>query len=305
MPVIPVTDRVRLLTGPADSRFPYANAFFVDDEVRTLVDAGCDEALLDGLGRVDRIVCTHYHLDHIRKVWRFPDAELWVPDVEAHVFRGGLDALSRQVGVDPGWAANLPTEPRPVRYSMRDQYEWRLSLRPPTHTYGDGAVIVCGETKIETIRMPGHTPGHTCPFFQKENLLHLVDVDLSPMGPWYGGKDGDIEAFERSILRLLKFPATEFTTAHSTERIRGEAVRPRLEAYLAKIGERDERIVECLRRRGPRSLEELMREGIVFPADRQAADDWVALWERNMLAKHLERLARTGRVRAEGPTFAA
>jgi glyoxylase-like metal-dependent hydrolase (beta-lactamase superfamily II) len=304
MPVIPINDRVRLITGPVDSRFPYANAFFVDDEVRTLVDAGCDEAEIEKLGRVDRIVCTHYHLDHIRKVWRFPDAELWVPDVEAHVFRGGLEALSRQVGVEPGWAASLPTEPRPIRYSMRDQYEWRLSLRAPARAYGDGEVIVCGETKIETIRTPGHTPGHTCPFFQKENLLHLVDVDLSSWGPWYGGNDGDLDAFERSIQRLLKFPATLFTTAHSTELIRGEAVRPKLEAYLRKLAERDERILERLRR-GPLPLESLMREGIVFPADRQAADDWIALWERNMLRKHLERLARSGRVRAENGLYAA
>ncbi len=307
MPVIPISDRVSLITGPEGSRFPYANAFYVDDDVPTLVDAGCDERELTRLPRVERIVCTHYHLDHVRKTWLFPDAELWVPEKDAHVFRGGLAEIAKAVGLAGEaarrWERELPTEPRPIRLSMRDQYEWRLALRPPARTFGDGQVIVLGETKVETILAPGHTAGHTCPFFQKENLLHLVDVDLSPLGPWYGGIDGDLEAFERTILRLLKFPATEFTTAHSPERIRGEAVRPRLEAYLAKIRERDERILDLLARR-PRSLADLMEEGIVFSREHQREDEWIELWEKNMVGKHLDRLARDRRVGKTDGVFA-
>src|SRR5262249_57426050 len=135
MPVIPISDRVRLITGRDGSRFPDANAFLVEDRVRTLIDTGCDESVLRGIGRVDRIICTHYHLDHIRKNWLFPDAEVWVPAPDAGVFRGGLPALARMVGLEGDaaerWARELPTEPPPVRHSMRDPHEWRTTARPP------------------------------------------------------------------------------------------------------------------------------------------------------------------------------
>src|SRR5262245_26831134 len=121
MPVIRISDRVSMITGRAGSRFPEANAFLVEDEVRTLIDTGCDESVLRELGRIDRIINTHYHLDHIRKNWLFPEAEVWVPAADAHVFRGGLPTLARAVGLDGDaadrWVRELPTEERPFRNS--------------------------------------------------------------------------------------------------------------------------------------------------------------------------------------------
>ena len=72
--------------------------------------------------------------------------------------------------------------------------------------YRPGQSFQNGEITLEVLPAAGHTPGHSCFYFPRQELLFLADVDLTPFGPWYGDKSSSLEDFEATLGRLARFP---------------------------------------------------------------------------------------------------
>ncbi|MFC6766764.1 MBL fold metallo-hydrolase [Natrinema soli] len=129
------------------------NAYLVDDDVPTLVDAGTpwDEDTLredlDEIGvevsEIGRVLLTHYDLDHVGTL-----ASL-IPELDATVYAGAFDADI------------LTNRRRPPLTNHKGAFQ-RLAGLLMTHPALDVETVDDGETigTFTAYHTPGHTPGH-------------------------------------------------------------------------------------------------------------------------------------------------
>ena len=76
-----------------------------------------------------------------------------------------------------------------------------------------------------------------------------------------------------------------------------------IDKYLNIVFSREERLVEFLKRE-PKSLEEVVAEGIIYGKTPKTMGAWdLSLSEKGMMIKHLERLISQSRVRKDGDLF--
>lgn len=292
-------ERIRVVTGPGNSKFPACTSLFLDGgDVIAVLDTGAGpDALIhakDGR-RVDIVINTHYHFDHIWGNYLFPNAVLYLNQLEAECFTDltkvgdwlGIREIYGDEGVK-AWIDNVATpDCTQSPYSPAYRHEWWLSSRVPAKTYDYDREWQIGKVRVRMIHAPGHTRGVCCPFFPDEGLVYTGDIDLTDFGPWYFGSDGNIEDFVTSARRIAQLDAAWFLTGHQE----GMCSRPqflfKLEEYLTKIYKRQERLVNLLN--SGVEPEEIPQHGLVYSPKFQL-DPWVAMWERISVRKHLEWL---------------
>lgn len=181
------------------------NAYLLDAAELVLVDAGTPldagriaagvRAAGHDLAAVDRVVVTHFDLDHVGALWRL-DEELSAP---VHVANPDGGYLTR-------------TAPPPLNAKGAMQRVFRLFARPPAldvRPVEDGE-SVGGLTAYHT---PGHTPGHTV--YADEAVAFLGDLVVESDGelavtPWF--LNGDTSGVRASI-RAFDEEAPDFDVA--------------------------------------------------------------------------------------------
>lgn len=276
--MIQITDTIYLIPGHNNGRFPYCHCLYIKDEICALIDtAAGDEALKPLLYRVDIIVNSHYHPDHIRGNGLFPLSRILchAEDKEA------VEVASQTL--------------RHTGYSQFTQEQredvWRLVDFRPSRvdgTFRDGEVLDFGRTKLRVIHTPGHTPGHCCFYEENRGILFGADIDLTVFGPWYGHQSSDPDAFEASIEKLASLPIAYFVSGHEDGHAVND-VKKRLKAYAGVIRERDRLILEML----PATLDELVGKKLIYPRFPQP-EFLFYFFEQQMIGKHLKRLESRG-----------
>ncbi|MHB9285419.1 MBL fold metallo-hydrolase [Halobacteriales archaeon Cl-PHB] len=174
------------------------NAYLVDDGGDlTLVDAGMPwharhvagavGTVGDGLGSVERVLVTHYDLDHVGSLGRL-DA------LEAPVYVGRADA-DYVAGRDrPPWASRKGAFQRATGW-------WVRSPNGPVEPVDDGDEI----GGFRAIHTPGHTPGHTVYVHDDRSVALLGDVVRESNGhlepsPWF--LSDDVREVKQSVRDL-------------------------------------------------------------------------------------------------------
>ncbi|MCC6535156.1 MAG: MBL fold metallo-hydrolase [Burkholderiales bacterium] len=125
-----------------------------------VVDPGGDlariEAAIDKLGvRAEKILLTHGHIDHC----------------------GGSAALARALDVpiegpqreDRFWIEQLATQSARFGFEGVETFE-------PDRWLEDGDVVTVGESPLEVLHCPGHTPGHIVLFSRPDRIALVGDV---------------------------------------------------------------------------------------------------------------------------------
>jgi glyoxylase-like metal-dependent hydrolase (beta-lactamase superfamily II) len=184
------------------------NAYLVDDDVLTLVDAGTPwsaNGIVAGVGAagfdvvdVERVLVTHYDLDHVGALAKL------TPDLKAPVRIAEPD-LSYFVGTDAPPLGNhkgaLQRVTRPL-LSVPDL---------PVEPVEDGESV----GSFRAYHTPGHTPGHVC-YVSEDRDAALVGDLLRESGgrlepsPWLLSYDTD--AVGESV-RTLAARAPSFSVA--------------------------------------------------------------------------------------------
>lgn len=174
------------------------NAYLVADDGLTLVDCGMPwnaGAITDGIadaghaiGDVDRVLVTHYDLDHVGAI-----ADLQLPP-DAEVFVGAADA-PYVTGREKPALTN--------RKGLLQRIVGRFAGTVETVTSVDDGDTIGSFTAHHT---PGHTPGHTAYVSETHSAAFLGDLVREVDGrlaasPWYISRD--TRAVRESIRGLV------------------------------------------------------------------------------------------------------
>jgi glyoxylase-like metal-dependent hydrolase (beta-lactamase superfamily II) len=285
-----ITDRLSLVEGNNGGRFPFSHSLLIKDEKTVLVDTGCGLDVLQELKKkekVDFIINSHSHADHIAGNWMFEGIPIHVPQEELS-FNGSLMALSQ-------------------RYAEGEFMEiWRRLVKTymgfrdalPTDAYHDMSLFTLGETQMRAIHAPGHTMGHYCFFMEEEGILLSSDIDFTEFGPWYGNEESEIVDFKNSIERMRSLRPSLVVSSHKG--IIRESIDSEFERYYAKFEERDNIILSLLGQE--RSLSEIVDMAPIY-GQKSFAGIPLEYWERKMVEKHLTLLVREGKVLKKGERF--
>lgn len=249
------------------------NCYVVGHERLWVVDPGsphADEqqrllALLDELGRggarVDGILLTHHHPDHV----------------------GGVASLSR--------ALDLPVRGHPLTLS---RLEPGVRLGTPLD---DGMRVPLGRSPdghdgwhLRAVHTPGHDRGHLC-FAESRHGTMLVGDMLSTVSTIIvDPPEGHLATYLHSLQRLATMPLTTLYPAH------GPAVRDGhklVKQYLRHRRQREAKLLEVLGG-GDHTLDELLPK-VYWDADPQL----FRFAARSLLAG-LQKLAEDGRAAEQG-----
>ena len=145
--------------------FP-VNCYILSDETKeaVVIDAGCfyeeekqalKNFIINNELNVKHLLCTHLHLDHI----------LGNPFMLKEF---GLKAEANQA--DEFWLQSAPQQSR--------MFGFQLNEEPvPLGKYiCDGDIITFGNTQLEAIHVPGHSPGSLVYYCKEENCMFSGDV---------------------------------------------------------------------------------------------------------------------------------
>jgi len=295
---IEILPHVELIRGENRARFPEANSLLIDDEILTLVDAGSsmyniERTLIDlgySLQEIDRIILTHFHIDHkghAARIQEIADCELVCHPLAVNgvkTFQGMVDYY--------GIAGN--------RYY--DSWRKLLDLRfkhviveyNVTGTFDEKREIDCGDTQLIPMHLPGHTLDHTCFGINDYETIFLVDIDLTHFGPWYGNRVSDIEDFRDSMKKVIEIQPKLGISSHLINPV-SEGLVDRLKQYKSIFDEREARIIANISR-GIDTIEKLAKTPTIYP---RIPMDAYYTFEIFMLEKHVELLEKNGVVTIE------
>jgi len=286
-PIVPGFD---LLAAPHDGRFPHSHSFTVRGNIDVLIDTGCGVDRLRALRcqwKPDLVVVSHSHPDHCAGLWLFQDCEILSPVEHSEIFwRLGSQSV-RLAGPDhaPAWLAYVSDT-----LGARD-------ARATDH-FEDGRVLDLGAVTLQCIHTPGHLDDHYVLFEPNHGIALTFDIDLTSFGPWYGHDESDIDSFLASIDRVIDLAPRVLVSSHKG--IVTDDIPGRLRRYADIVRRRDERILALLDR--PATIEELVDSSPIY-GGHPFAPDLLRYWERNMITKHLVRLAARGRAVDEGSVW--
>lgn len=291
-------ERVALLETEAP--FPSSNSLLTTDGQRTvLVDAGLGADALSALApRVDELVLTHFHLDHVLFFDELPELPVTVPEAELAVFEG--EPFPSFVGAPPEMAERFDE-------NFGDIYP-AFDLDPETFRPGD-ALDLAG-TRWEVVPAPGHSPGHPLLHERDRSILFSVDVEFSGMGPWYAWPHCDATAFQQAVedARARFLEADAVVTSHSPPVVDDpQAVEAALDGFQAHYEQRDQALLDALEARDPEGarLGALVDDVRIFYGDHVEKNDAIRYWCSVMTTEHLERLVSEGLVERDGDRWVA
>ncbi|MBM4294883.1 MAG: MBL fold metallo-hydrolase [Deltaproteobacteria bacterium] len=276
---------IRFVPGKKGGRYPYCHSLILTGDETWVVDPASDKDFLTRLARnrgVARVFISHFHEDHQKYNYLFPEAHFHVPAPEAAAFTS-MEAIFDLMGLE---------DPRYLEY-WRETLVREFRFRPLKNLtpYEPGRLFQNGEVILEIIRAPGHTPGHSCFLFPHQELIFLADVDLSPFGPWYGDAASDLDALEATLDRLEHIRARTYLTAHEQGVFTPEEFEMGLAHFRRVIRDREARLVELLKT--PHTLSQLVARRLIYGKVKEPPFVYDHI-EAQMVDKHLERLLRRG-----------
>ncbi len=275
-----ITRDIKLVTGEGKGQFPHSNSLYIDDDVKGLVDSGLGESLnLLFRDKVDILLNTHFHVDHIKGNHQFSRALIYAHELEAPVIRSEEKFMAVTA------FNSFPEGPPGIK---------QIGYRPSRvdRTFADGETLAFGRTKCQVVHLPGHSAGHCGFFFPEEEILFTGDIDLTSFGPWYGFADCDLDRFIASVQKIIELSPKLIATSHAGLFITGN-LREKLQAYIGVIEVRDQLLLDLLVK--PHTFLEIAQQKLIYRKHPEPVRFFLH-WETGMIKHHLTRLVHSGQI---------
>ena len=283
--VVELAPDLYLISGKNKARFPYCNAFLITGAETVLIDTGVGVVRLKELDeslRIDKIIISHPHPDHISGCKVLKDRPLLLPAETPDSVNDLVNLGIRFTGTPENgvmWAEfainSLGLEP----------------LQKPAGRFRDGDMLDFGSVRLEAIRAPGHLPDHYCFFDHCSKTLLTTDIDFTSFGPWYGNPECEIMPFKESIRKIMDLPYLRVCSSHKPP-VEGDAT-DEFTAYLEMFKLQRRRILHLCD--PPATLEQMVRVS-PFYGNKLNDKRIQEIFEENMILKNLELLMQDGRV---------
>jgi len=164
-------------------------------------------------------------------------------------------------------------------------------------TFNPGVdILEFSSIKLETIHIPGHSPGQTAFVinFTSPKILYVSDIGSHP---YYGDLTCDLKEYRNSIDKLEKIYLSDnfaLIPAH------GNIYLEKKERFFDKIRERikinEQKVLKALSKTNPKSIKDLVLERIITPEERisQPLKDLYYLWDGGMIYQHILEFVENG-----------
>jgi glyoxylase-like metal-dependent hydrolase (beta-lactamase superfamily II) len=277
-----LTDTVSVLVGDANGAYPSGNTLLVRGAGESVViDPSVTVVARGGAPvKVDAIINSHSHEDHMAGNGLFVDAKLHIHDADL-IGAQSMDGLMQVYG--------LTGEPRDV-FERTILDEFNYMPRPDAQGFTDGHVFdLGGGVTVDAVHLPGHTRGHSG--FRMDGVFFLSDIDLTGFGPYYGDVWSDLEDFEASLAKVRNEEADYYVTFHHKGIIEGrDTFVEMIDAFTAVIGRRHQAMLDFLAE--PRSIEDMRAHRFIYrPHVEHAFADSVEVRSATM---HVDRMLHRG-----------
>ena len=291
--MIKLAQDLYLIEGENKARFPFCNAFLITGKETVIIDTGIGTDKLKAIDRekrIDRVIISHSHPDHIAGYGVLRDRFLMLPKETGEEVNDLVMLGTRLTGsLEEGkkWAAFvkniLHIEP----------------LRDPDGCYGNGDILDFGSVRLEAIHVPGHLNDHYCFFDHESKTLLSTDIDFSSFGPWYGNPECVIEPFMAGIRNVMTFPYEQVCSSHKPP-IKGLAAKDAFEQFLNMFDRHRQQILNLC---DPGATLERIAAISPFYGNKLKGTIVQDIFEKNMIQKNLDLLVRDGLVAKENGYF--
>jgi len=279
-----------VLFGDRGGKYPHGNTVVVRGKDETVAFDPCLGLFprRDELPRVDRVILSHCHEDHIAGLPLFADAPVHVHERDIH----GLQSLE--------CLEDIYGYPEPIKSTFRKALVETFNYAPRTDAiaFRDGDVFDLGGVRVRIQHAPGHTRGHSLLWVEPDDLVFLADIDLSSFGPYYGDAWSSLEEFQTTLEMVREIDARWYATFHHIGVLEGrEAFLERLDRFEAKIFERESRLLEFMAE--PHTMDDVVEHRFVYrPGDPVGFADAV---ERHSMQQHVDQLLARDRLEEVEP----
>jgi len=281
-----LAEHLFLINAPNSARFPFCNAFLVTGDETVLIDTGIGKNRLreiDATVRIDRVIISHPHPDHICGYEVLQDRALTVPFETSEAIHDLIDLGTRFTGtVELG------------RYWARfARVIGVVPMKPPDSRFRHGDILDFGAVRLEAIRVPGHIDDHYCFLEHHSRTLLTTDVDFSAFGPWYGNPESAIRPFQEGVEMLRQIPCELVCSSHKPPIEGSAATDDAFREFLEGFDRHRDRVLALCDI--PKTLAE-MTAASPFYNDKMPDKSIQNLFERMMIQKNLDLLVEDGMV---------
>jgi len=207
---------------------------------------------------IDRIVCTHWHHDHV----------------------GGVADILAALGFGPDGTNRNSTPPAVHKLP-------RLDKRKEDFSYdyvSDNHVFKTDGVTLRVLYTPGHSDDHICLYFEEENAIFSGDSILGEGTTTFE----DLHSYMQSLEKLIPFRPTRIYPGHGTVVEDGLA---RIKQYIDHRLQRERQIVDVLQS-SDRAMTSYDIVGIIYEG---LIAELVPAAVRNV-KHHLRKLEKDGKV---------